>query len=118
MPYNCGLCGEIITWKDFLLTRVGWRQGSRYDGGNQLTHQRCEKCQECGEVDYSATLEDGRRVCVACCEKIQGYNYGCGPCIHLHNGCGGAKPGAFYYPHECDSFDDGVEYSDEEMGWY
>lgn len=38
-------------------------------------------------------------------EKESGINYGCFPCILLKRECQGAKPGAFYYPSECPSFE-------------
>jgi hypothetical protein len=38
-------------------------------------------------------------------EDETGVNYGCQPCDLLASGdCNGAKPGSFYYPHECPGF--------------
>lgn len=38
-------------------------------------------------------------------ERETGINYGCLPCILLNKECQGAKPGSFYYPSECPSFE-------------
>lgn len=73
-----------------------------------------DMCDVCNKTRACA-ISKGKRVCVACCEQLENKNYGCFPCPKLERGeCKGAKPGTFYYPNECDGFENEDEEPDPE----